>query len=216
MDSTVAAGIVDENKKMTSSPPIARGGCPLSAWKHGRRQIAISPVANDRDDDRILKLTREPECCGHGAPGRYPSKDTLTGGQRPGGLFGLRLAHIYDPVNTVRFEDFRHVRGRPTSDPRNAGAVFRLYTDDLNTWVLLLKVPGYSHDRAGGPHRTDKVGDAPLGVSPDLWPRALVMGACVIWVGELVQSHPGSLYERKKKSQREFQTCYTIGFEDGP
>src|SRR5690606_33408636 len=75
----------------------------------------------------------------------------------------------------------------PAADAGDGGPLGGLHTDDLDGGVLFLQVAGGAHDGTGGAHGADEMGDGPRRVAPDLGAGALVVGARVVGVGELVQ-----------------------------
>jgi hypothetical protein len=71
--------------------------------------------------------------------------------------------------------------------PGNLRTVFRLAADDADGRVLLLEVARNAHDRPGGAHAADEMGDAAGGLSPQLRAGSLVVRQRIVGVGELVE-----------------------------
>src|SRR3954471_15972901 len=155
--------------------------------KDSRAQVPIAPIADDRDHYGVLEFARNAQCHVHGAAGRDAGEDAFLAGEPARHLLGFPLAHRLDAIDTGAVVDLRQVGLRPLADARDLGAFLRLAAYDLDLRVLLLEETRAAHDRAGGAHAGDEMGDLPLGVAPDFRPGGLVMRERVVRVRELVE-----------------------------
>ncbi len=69
-------------------------------------------------------------------------------------------------------------------------ARLRLHADDLNGRILLLEKARAAHNRAGGAHAADEVGQLAAGIAPNLRRGTFVMRQRIIGIGELVENNP--------------------------
>src|SRR5260370_8705814 len=123
----------------------------------------------------------------HRAARRDAGEDALLARQAPRHLLGIGLADVLEAVDALPVVDLRQVGLGPLADARDLRAFLGLAADALGLRVLLREEARAAHDRAGGAHARDEMGDPALGVAPDLRAGGLVVHQRVIGIGELVE-----------------------------
>src|SRR5574340_440277 len=143
-----------------------------SGREHARPQIAITAIANDRDDYRIVHFPRDAQPHAHRAARRDAGEQPLLARHAARRLLGVGLAHGLDAIDAGPVENLRQIRVGPLADARNLRAFLGFAADDLDIRILFLEVARYAHDGAGGAHAGHEVRDAALRVAPDFGSRA--------------------------------------------
>src|SRR5688572_2994299 len=160
---------------------------PFSIGENTGREIAVAAVADDGDHDRVLQLFRHAQRHMQRAAGGDAGEDALLAREAPRHLLGLGLAHALQAVDAGTLVDLGQIGLRPLADAGDLRALLGLAADHLDRALLLLEKARAPHDGAGGAHARDEMGDAALGIAPDLGAGGFVMHARIIRVGELVE-----------------------------
>src|SRR5690606_15405326 len=103
-------------------------------------QITVTPITDNRDNDRIFHLSGDTQSSSNGSTGRHTAKNTFLLGQGPHGVLSLLLAHINDLIHLIRFKDLGEIGLRPTADTGNGCAFTGLQSNDLDSRILLFEV----------------------------------------------------------------------------
>jgi hypothetical protein len=135
-----AAGLTPARAKQNGHD--ARGAA-LSGREYPGRQIAVTAIADDADDHRVLHLLGDAQRHHHRAARRDAGKDALLLRQSPRHVLGVALTDVLDLVDPRTVVDFRQIGLRPFADAGNLRAFLGLAADDLDGRILFLEEARY-------------------------------------------------------------------------
>src|SRR5690242_13024599 len=111
-------------------------------------EITVAAVADDGDDDGVLRLAGYLQRRPQRAARRDAGEDAFLARQTARRLFGVDLGHVHDAIDARPVADLRQVLRRPLSNARDLRALGGLTADHLDLRVLLLEEARAAHDGA--------------------------------------------------------------------